>query len=266
MPICGPCRSSSVSNPTAPCSDGCWSTWDNSGSKRGPTAAARYRVGAVVVNLTGRGDTSRDLRLGRTGVHTCLEVVEVNPSTHRADTTLEAIALGELPRCILPWLPLMQGGDDVDILNRWKEIAAGEPDATRRGDYGGLAIVFAEAAGRLTLWKEALKGWNMRDSQQVLEWIEQGRKEGKLEGKLEGEREGQKKGKEQGKKEGKKEGKIEGERNALLRLLRKKFSARLPAKLVASIQACDDESRLARWFDSAIDADSLEAFRQAMDS
>jgi hypothetical protein len=36
----------------------------------------RYAVGAVVVNLTGLGRTSRTMRLGRTGVRTSLEVAE----------------------------------------------------------------------------------------------------------------------------------------------------------------------------------------------
>ncbi len=231
----------------------------------------RYCVGAIVVNLTGRGHTSRDLRLGQTGVHMCLEVVEVNPATHDAAPTLEAIASGTLPRCVLPWIPLMLGGDETGIVNQWKEIAAGERNAKRRGDYGGLAVVFAEAAGRLPLWKQGLKGWNMRDSQQVLEWIEQGRKEVLEELRVRDSRQalewieqGRAEGKQEGKKEGKKEGKIEGERNALLRLLRKKFSARLPAELVTRIQTCDDEPRLARWFDSAVEAETLQTFRQAM--
>ncbi len=219
---------------------------------------ARYHVGAVVVNLTGQGRASRDLRLGGTGVHTCLEVIEINPSTHRADTTLEAIASGTLPRCVLPWIPLMQGGDEVAILDRWKDIASRETDAARRSDFGGLALVFAEAAGRLPTWKQSLKGWNMRDSQRVLEWIEQGRAEGITEGKIEGKIEGE--------REGKMKGKVEGERDALLRLLRKKFSPTLPADLAATITACADGPRLERWFDSAIDADTLEAFRHAMTS
>jgi hypothetical protein len=32
-------------------------------------------------------------------------------------------------------------------------------------------VVFAEAAGRKNLWKEALKEWNMIESEQVLEWM-----------------------------------------------------------------------------------------------
>src|SRR5712691_779428 len=35
---------------------------------------ARFAVGAVVINLTGRGNTARDMSLG--DLHTCLKVVE----------------------------------------------------------------------------------------------------------------------------------------------------------------------------------------------
>ena len=34
---------------------------------------------------------------------------------------------------------------------------------------------FAEASKRLPIWKDALKEWNVIDSQEVLEWINMGR-------------------------------------------------------------------------------------------
>jgi hypothetical protein len=110
-------------------------------------------------------------------------------------------------------------------------LAAQEPDARRRSEYGGLAIVFAEAAGRQAVWKEALKGWNVRDSQQVQEWID--------------------------------EGVVLGEANALLRVLAKRYPPGAPAEVAAAIRATKDLQRLQQWFDLAWTADSLEAFRQA---
>jgi len=88
--------------------------------------------------------------------------------------------------------------------------------------------VFAEAAGRREVWAEALKGWNMRESQAVLEWVSQ------------------------------------GQARALLHLLAKKFPPGPPPDLVAAIQACLDETQLLRWFDAVLDADSLDEFRKAM--
>ncbi len=77
----------------------------------------------------------------------------------------------------------------------------------------------------------------MIESQQVLEWI--------AEGGVKGE--------------------VKGMRNALVRYLEKYFPPGPPPDLLARIQASADPGQLARWFDIAMNAPSLEAFRQAID-
>src|SRR5262249_46390253 len=59
-----------------------------------PTEAGkeRFSVGAVVVNLTGRGRTSASMTLRRTGIRASLEVVERNLCDEDAAGVLEAIA------------------------------------------------------------------------------------------------------------------------------------------------------------------------------
>jgi hypothetical protein len=195
----------------------------------------RFEVGAVVVNLTGRGRTSRTMILRRTRVRTGLEVAECNLVDEDAAAMLDGIAATTLSPGLLPWLSLMRGGDDPAIIARWLELAGREQDARRRSDYGGLALVFAEAAGRRDLWKQALEGWNVTDSQQVLEWIA----------------------------EGEAKGEARGEAKALLRVLARRFPPGAPADMVAAIQAMRDLARLEAWVDAAVTADSLEAFRQA---
>jgi hypothetical protein len=206
-----------------------------------PTDAGgeRFAVGAVVVNLTGRGQTSRTMRLLQTEIGTSLTVAERNLADEDAAATLAAIAAGTLSRCVLPWVPLMQRGGEDGIIQQWKALAGQEPDNRRRSDYGGLALVFADATKRLAVWKEALKEWNMRESQQVLEWINMGRAEGRAEGQA------------------------EGEANALLRLLAKRFPPGAPVDLAAKIRATTALEHLRNWFDLAWSADSLDAFRQA---
>lgn len=137
----------------------------------------------------------------------------------------------------------MHGGAEAAIMECWRELAAQEPDRRRRGDYGGLALVFAEAAGCLEVWKEALKEWNMIESQQVLEWMAQGEAKGKAEGMVQGE--------------------ARGEANAVLRLLAKRFPPGPTKDLTAAIEATTDLQRLRNWFDLAYAANSLDAFRQA---
>lgn len=173
--------------------------------------------------------------LRNTGVRTALFVEDRNLQDQDAAVTLAGIAAGTLGRSLLLWIPLMHGGGVVGIIQQWLELARQETDSRRRSDYGGLALVFAEASGRPPVWKEALKGWNMRDSQQVLEWIAMGRSEGK----------------------------IEGERDALLRLLEKRFSPGAPAEVISAIRGTEDLEQLRHWVDSACSADSLDASRQA---
>jgi hypothetical protein len=202
--------------------------------ERRPTTdeAGRFQVVAAVVNLTGQGQASRDMQLG--GGRTCLQVVERDMQDKVAEAVLAGIAAGQIARCVLPWVPLMRGGGDSGILERWKELAVLEPDARHRSDYGGLALVFAEAAGREQPWKEALKEWNMVESQVVLEWINQGKASSRVED--------------------------------LLRLLQKRFPPGAPADVTAAIKASKDPEQLSRWFDAALDAATLDDFRKAMNA
>ncbi len=82
-------------------------------------------------------------------------------------------------------------------------MASREPDRRLRAEYGGLALVFAERAGRLRVWEAALEGWNVEESVIGTRWKEMGRREGKAEGKA--------------------EGRVEGAEEVLLRQGRKRF-------------------------------------------
>ena len=130
----------------------------------------------------------------------------------------------------------MRGGAEPAILGRWQEVARAEPDTRRRADYGGLAVVFAEAAGRRAAWHDALKEWDMVESQQVLEWIAEGEVKGEIKGMV----------------------------GSLLRVLAKKFPPGPPSEVVAVIQSCTDPNLLSQWLDAAVAAPSLGEFQQAL--
>jgi hypothetical protein len=49
-----------------------------------------------------------------------------------------------------------------------------------RSTLGAFAMLFAELADRAETWKLALEGWEMRPSQVVEEWRNEGRVEGQL--------------------------------------------------------------------------------------
>jgi len=161
------------------------------GVKPDTERGSRFHLGGVVVNLTGKGDASRTYSWDDAGLTTHLGLRERNLETESAADLLGKIDTGVHPRALLPWIPLMTGGDDAGIVEWWQRLAEAEPDSPLRSDVAGLARVFADAAGRKPLWTDALKGWNMRQSSVVNEWIEEGRVEGEAKGEAKGRRVGQ---------------------------------------------------------------------------
>ena len=145
---------------------------------------------------------------------------------HVADEALIRIAEGRVARCLLPFIPLMQGGAEASIIERWMQLAQAEPDARRRADYAGLALVFAELTDCRPAWKQALEGWNVEQSVQVLEW------------------------------------QAKTKADDLLRVLGKRFPPGATADLERSIRQTNDMEQLDRWLDAALDTATLTAFRQ----
>lgn len=199
---------------------------------------SRFHVGAAVLNLTGTGLASRDMRWGRLAM--VLQAVEHNLASESADDLLGAIERGERPRTLLPWIPLMTGADDVGMIERWKRAAEAEPDIWRRGNYGGLAEVFAEAAGREKLWLKELEGWNVRKSTVVEGWRQEGRVEGRVEGEL--------------------RALVAG----VLGVLEAKFES-VPSDLADKIRPTTDAELLRKWLIAASQATDLAAFRSHAD-
>jgi hypothetical protein len=103
--------------------------------------------------------------LGPTGLRTCLGVGERNLRDEDAAAPLAGIAASHLARCLLPFIPLMRGGAEPSMIAEWKTLAQAVPDARRRSDYGGLALVFAALTDCRPLWKRELEGWNVEQSQ-----------------------------------------------------------------------------------------------------
>jgi hypothetical protein len=95
-----------------------------------PTDAGgeRFHVGAVVVNLTGRGRSSWDMRLGNTGARTTLNMRDRDMASEDAGTVLAGIAAKRAAAYVRALVPLMQKGDDPAIIQQWLELARPEPD------------------------------------------------------------------------------------------------------------------------------------------
>ncbi len=209
--------------------------------KPDPERGSRFHVGAAVLNLTGTGNASREMRHPGTALVTHLAVVERNLARESADDTVSRIEAGELGWAVLPWLPLLTGGGDERIIERWKRLARLEPVERRRSEYAGLAMVFAEAADCREQWELGLKGWNVKESIVVNRWLAEGKAEGKAEGRI--------------------EGRVEERVESILAVLEK--LGPLPEDLAGAIRVATDLAKLRQWFNAAVRAESLAAFRAA---
>ena len=204
----------------------------------GPGAAGKYVVLGLVVNLTGAEQTNElDMTVPEwDDAGHWLKVSQATLSTEDAGPTLARIAAGELELWVLVWLPMLRGATEPANMAEWLRLAALEPDRRNRSDFGALALVFAELAGTAAVWRKALKGWNMRESPQVLEWQREARVEARLETRKE----------------------------YLQRAVRLRFSTPMPADLEDQLAALTSEAELDRWFDASLTAPTLDAFRAAV--
>lgn len=198
---------------------------------------SEFQVDGVVVNLTGRGRTPREFLWAEAGLHSRMGFPDVNLRDLDAAPLLASIERGGRPRGLLPWVPLMRDGDAPDTMGRWRAAAEAEPNARRRAEYGGLALVFAEAADRRPAWTNALEGFAVRQSQTVLDWIA----------------------------EAKAEAKWEERQRAIIELFEDKFGA-MSSELSQRISTELKIDRLRAWLRALASAPTAEAFVAAMDA
>jgi hypothetical protein len=189
---------------------------------------SRFNVGALVVNLTGAGNASRQMEWPDAGLRTQLKAVEHNMATKNADDVLAGIEGGKWSRSLLPWIPLMTGGADGGIIERWKKLAECEPNYHRRSDHAMLARVFADAADSKLIWDLALERWNVKESSLANELIAEGR--------------------------------IEQAVTSLIAVLEAKYG-RVQPELEATLRACRDLGKLQTWLTQATKSTTLEEFK-----
>ncbi len=191
-----------------------------------PLPGDRYELTAIVINLTGKGNSARRMVLGDT--QWTLVPCELDVETLDAGDMLEEIAAGRAPRELLALIPLMKRGSEDGIITRWLEVAGSDTDASQRGDYS-LALVFSEAVRCRDKWETALKGFNMIESPLVREWKDAARIEGKV--------------------------------DSLVRVVKGRYKG-APDEVTEGIRSCQDLEKLDRWLDVAAMVDTLEEFRQ----
>ncbi len=140
-------------------------------------------VSGVVLDLTGRS-RAREFCLRSAIAQGCrLELVILR--RHLVDENganlITDVARGNTSPWLLPWVPLMRGGDESAIISNWLREARRLSDQRDRADLGSLTLLFATLAGCRPAWNHGLRGlrgWNMKTSPFLDEIRAEGRAEG----------------------------------------------------------------------------------------
>jgi hypothetical protein len=206
-------------------------------ARHGEDRKGKYRVLTALIYLVGRcPDGVIDMTLpGGFGTRHAPLVWNVGEDT--ASTAIEAVASGQISWGMLFWVALMaDGGDDANIA-RWKEVVVQiVQDRRIRGNLAGIALVFAELAGRRIEWKRGLEGFEMTESQVVNEWISQGEARGIL----------------------------KMAREVLIDILKVRFPGSVPDEIVRLINQQESVDLLHDWRRAALRAGTFEQFMDVL--
>ena len=202
-------------------------------ARHGTDNQGRYRAAAGLVYLCDRcPDDTLDMRFPD-GSGTLHAPRVWNIAEDDAVTMVEAVAAGSQSWGMLFWVPLMARGGEEAVIARWKEVVSSVVGVrSRRGDLAGIALVFAELVGRRIVWKRALEGFDVTESQVVNEWIAQGETRGV----------------------------VNTRRQDVLELLAERFPGAVPGDVVRLIEQQDSPELLHDWFRAAMRASTFEAF------
>src|SRR5262249_29554752 len=141
----------------------------------------KHKILAALVYLRGTcPERVLDMTLPGVGCGTLHAPLVWEVADDAAGEALAALEAGATTWGAPFWAPLVKGGDDSAVLTRWREIASRVEDARARNDLARIALVFAELAGRLAAWSDALRGWDMIESQLVWELTADARRESEV--------------------------------------------------------------------------------------
>jgi hypothetical protein len=200
-----------------------------------PLPGSRYHLAAAVVNLTGSSSgrpTSHDMMLpGPDGLRCCLLIRERFLLEESAPQLLSEIRNGRQSRWMLPFIPLMKVDDNTDIVASWLEEWNLESDERIKSEILVLTRVFMYLSESVGNWKKALEGLNVQKSP----FLESIRAEGRVADRIE----------------------------SILETLRQKFPNELDPGLINAVEQTHELDRLRQWFQIALNATSMDGFRQA---
>jgi hypothetical protein len=194
-------------------------------------------VSFAVIHLTGeRAEAGLELTIAGTPIGLSVRPLVMNLCREDGRQTLTDIAEGRVELRLLPWIPLKAGGGDPALIEDWKQVAQHEADAQQRATYRDMALVFAELTRELVYWQRAEEGWDMKESQYIRGWLN----------------------------EGKKEGIVEARRADLLKVLQLRLNDPIPDEVFLAVEGTNDPHTLDRWLGAAVQAGTWAEFRASM--
>jgi hypothetical protein len=194
-------------------------------------------IRSVLLNLTGRQQPERlEWEAPGLGQGSRVIPVIVDLAEEDAAATLADIASRRFGLAILPWVPLMKGGGEPALIERWKEIAALEGDVSRRALYRDMALVFAELIREQVNWLRALEGWEMRESTYIKQFELRGREQGV----------------------------VLDSRAKLFKVIRSRLQDPVPESIRLAVEGTNDPVTLDIWFDVALAVTTVAELRTAM--
>ena len=200
--------------------------------RHGPERRGKYNVCTALIYLRGRcPEAALDMTLTG-GFGTRHAPLVWNVGEDSAEQSLADVTAGRMAWGLLFWIPLMQGGGEVAMIERWKELASAIADRRLRADLIRVVLIFAELAGCVLAWEKGLEGWDMTESQLVNRWTEQARREER----------------------------ILTRREDILETLQERFPGAIPAEILDLIRRQDSLDMLKEWFHAAVTASSAEQF------
>jgi hypothetical protein len=194
-------------------------------------------VGCALVNLTGaRPEGGLTLVVPGTPLGLGVKPLVMNLGREDGRQTLADIAAGRVGLSILPWVPLRAGGGEPDLVEAWKQVAMREPDPQRRARYRDMALVFAEWTRELVNGQRGLEGWEMKESQYIKGWLN----------------------------EGEMRGLVKARQADLLTVLSERIPDPVPEEVRMAVEGTNDLDTLQRWLRAAARSSSWADFRAAM--
>ena len=132
-----------------------------------------YQLAISVVNLTGTNQSypaSRDFQVpGSEPIGLRLDVCERYLSIESAEATMADIESGKTTWSLLAWIPLMRGGGQKDIIERWQRQVEKLPNPDRRSEMTILTASFAHLGRQKPAWSKTLEIMMKRLTSPVLD-------------------------------------------------------------------------------------------------